>query len=353
MWAVENQTPFADNHGWVRDRTGAEVWLVAVRGSFLFHPDGTTSLAEVQLPPCLAPEYRGTPGRSSLLYDTDLPLTKPATDVLIHGHAYAPAGQPTTEVDVTMRVGPVSKTLRVFGDRSWDMGVIGMAMTTPHAFQRMPVVYERAFGGADRSSPDPSRHAWERRNPVGVGFGLTEESLVGRPVPNIEDPRSLIGSWRDRPRPAGFGPIAADWMPRVKWAGRYDEKWERERLPLVPDDFDDRFYCCAPADQQVAGGLKGGEPVELYNLTPEGVCRFHLPRVALGFDTHFSTGERVRHRPQLHSVILEPDLRRVQMVWHAHLPCHPKVLKLQRTVVTQKKVLAWASNGVSDEAGAS
>jgi len=29
MWQVENQTPFAVERGSVRDRSGAEVWLVA------------------------------------------------------------------------------------------------------------------------------------------------------------------------------------------------------------------------------------------------------------------------------------------------------------------------------------
>ena len=27
MWKVDNRTPFAAEHGWVRDRNGAEGWL--------------------------------------------------------------------------------------------------------------------------------------------------------------------------------------------------------------------------------------------------------------------------------------------------------------------------------------
>src|SRR5207302_3596070 len=55
--------------------------------------------------------------------------------------------------------------------------------------------------------------------------------LSGQRVPNVEYPKSLI-SWK-QPRPAGFGPIARDWVPRVEFAGTYDEKWEQERLPLL------------------------------------------------------------------------------------------------------------------------
>jgi hypothetical protein len=78
--------------------------------------------------------------------------------------------------------------------------------------------------------------------------------------------------------------------------------------------------------------------VELYNLTPSGALRFALPRVVLGFETHFGD-ETVRHRAQLHTVILEPDVPRVLLVWQTALPCHPKVLKLTQTTVARKKVV--------------
>ena len=35
-------------------------------------------------------------------------------------------------------------------------------------------------------------------------------------------------------------------------------------------------------------------------------------------------------------MILEPDFPRVSLVWHSALPCHFKVQKLERTVVTLK-----------------
>jgi hypothetical protein len=339
MWNVNNLTPFSDGHAFVRDRDGAEVWLVAVRGTFAIDPDGSTRPAERQEEVCLVPQYRGEPGKSSLLYDTDLPHLKPTTDVLLHGHAYAPGGHPAAQVDVSMKVGPISKTLRVTGDRVWRQGALAPTMADPQPFMQMPIVYERAYGGANLTGVDPREHDWDRRNPIGTGFAVKAEHLVGQRVPNIEDPRDSGLFWRRRPSPAGFGPIASDWMPRVRWAGTYGEKWEEERLPLLPEDFDDRFYLCAPEDQRAPQPLKGGEEVELHNLTPAGLLRFRLPRVALGFSTRFSTGERIRHRGVLHTVILEPDFPRVLMVWHTSLPCHPKVLKLEETTITLKRIL--------------
>ena len=95
----------------------------------------------------------------------------------------------------------------------------------------------------------------------------------------------------------------------------------------MPDDLDDRFYLAAPADQQPPAHLKGGETVELMNLTPAGYLRFQLPRVFLGFETYFYSKEVVRHRPTLHTVILEPDVPQVTMVWNTVLQCHAKALE--------------------------
>lgn len=337
MWSVSNLTPFADEHTWVRDRDGAEVWLIAVRGTFLINPDGSTSVATKQDAACLTPRYRAQPGESSLLYDTDLPHLKPTTDVILHGHAYSPEGRAATRLSVSMKVADLEKTLCVFGDRVWEKRILGLGLSSPQPFEKMPLTYERAYGGGDRKAGDPRMRIWDERNPVGTGFALEPEGLKGVQAPNIEDVRALISSWDQRPRPSGFGPIAPHWLPRRKWGGTYDERWQKERLPLLPDDFDDRFYQCAPEDQQIS--LIGGEPVELRNLTPGGLLRFTLPRVVLGFETYFSTGERIVHHANLHTVILEPDVPRVLLVWHTHLPCHPKVLKLERTLIWQKRSL--------------
>jgi hypothetical protein len=230
----------------------------------------------------------------------------------------------------------MEKVLRVFGDRVW--GALRSSPPTP--FETMPIVYERAFGGVDLRSEHPERD-WDWRNPVGRGFALSLENAQGLPLPNVEDPRRLVTAWNHRPPPAGFGPIAGHWQPRVASAGTYDDRWVESRKPLLPDDFDDRYFQCAPADQQTPAFLRGGEPVTLYNLTPGGgVLSFRLPRIFLGFETEFYDGSREIHRTRnLHSVIIEPDLPRGSLVWHSALPCHFKVQKLERTIVTLKAEL--------------
>jgi len=336
MWSITNNTPFAAERAWVRDKNGAEVWLVAVRGTFLIGPDGTMQLAEEQSEVCLPPKYRGDPAETSLLYESDLVHKKLSTDVLLDGHAYAPEGTPTTQVDVTLKVANIDKTVRVIGDRVWQGTKLGLVLSKPEPFTKMPLIYERAFGGTDQLAKNPEDHDWERRNPVGVGFAKQKAHLVGKPAPNLEDPSALINHWKSRPKPIGFGPIAGHWTPRIDYAGTYDEKWEKNTQPLLPEDFDERFHQSAPEDQQVPF-LKGGELVELCNLTPDGILRFRLPRVTLGFETVFDNADNERHRSFLHTVLLEPDVPQVTMVWHTHLPCHHKVLKLSDTDIFLKQ----------------
>lgn len=331
MWALDNRTAFAANRSWVRDREGGEIWLVAVKGTFYISPDGSTRVAEEQPEVQLAPKYSGEPGKSSILYESDLPRTKVTTDIIVNGHAYAPGGELVKVVNVSFRVGNLVKKLRVTGNRKWrGFGFIAWK-TRCQPFAKMPITYERAYGGADPKSKKPT---WDTKNPVGTGYAKGRSHLIGQSVPNIH---SVGGSVT----PAGFGVVAGHWTPRVNLAGTCDGQWETERAPLLPKDFDDRFYQCAPRDQQTDRFLKGGEEVQLINLTPNGSLAFRLPRIILGFETHFGEAP-VRHRANLHTVIMEPDFPRVILVWHTALPCHPKVTKLRKTTIIEKRLVPLA-----------
>lgn len=338
MWQLDNRTPFSAERTWVRDKDGAEIWLVAVKCTFDIKPDGTTEIAKEQPPVTMAPEYIDpeNPAKSSLKYDMDLVRTKTTTDIIVLGHAYAPQGKPVTEMDVGFRVGPIIKHLHITGDRVWQ----GKSPSKPAPFTKMPLIYERSFGGFDPETRASEMPKWDERNPLGTGFALKASGIDGIPLPNIEYPDQLIRHWDDRPQPAGFGAIGAHWQPRVGLTGTYDDQWQQDRFPLLPEDFNDKHYQCAPIDQQAPQFLSGGEQVALINLTPDGKLYFNLPRVPLGFETFFYTGERQLHdKARLHTVIIEPDFPRVSLVWHSALPCHPKVLKLKETRIIQKKLL--------------
>lgn len=338
MWALNNTTPFAAERTWVRDARGVEIWLVVVKGTFRIESDGTQTLEDEQEEVARVPLFSGEPGLSSLLCESDFVHTKARTDVLLRGHAHSPGGVPADHVDVRLKVADIDKRLHVVGDRQIRAGVLGMGvdLSDPEPFQKMPITYERAFGGTDQLDEDPQQHAWEPYNPVGVGFATDKEHVIETAAPNVEDPQDPYTDWQQG-TPAGFGPIARHWAPRVGLAGTYDEAWQRSRNPLLPADFDERFYQCAPHDQQAAGFLKGGERVELENLTPEGLLTFHLPRLNFGLTTRFADGAAADHRAVLHSLVILPDERRFEMTWHSQLECHHKVNKLKLTELSMKR----------------
>lgn len=317
MWMLDNQTAYGAERNWIRERDGAHRWLVAVRATFDIGPGGVLKLADEQKPPVLAPEYFGEPGRSSLKCDSDLLGVKATTDILVHAHAHAPNGRLATHVVVRLRVGGLDKALVVHGDRRYrtarEKGVLGVTSSAP--FESRPIHYEWAFGGSDTESPDTQKHRHDSRNPLGKGVAVDAARLEGRPAHCIEYPQgdpAKVG-------PAGFGPIDSFWSPRLERAGTYDAKWERARRPLLPEDYDERFVQCAPADQLPERPLRGGERVELTNLTPEGLVRLELPKLDFVFTTRVA-GRREVHGATLATVLLEPEEKRLAMVWQTSLP---------------------------------
>ena len=309
--------------------------MVAVRATFDIAADGRVTPAEVQEPVSRSAEYPDKPGSTGPLYDVDLVRVKNATDILLNGHAYAPPGRPVPEREVRLTVGSVSKSLVVYGDRLWEKRMLRRVPSAPVLFERLPIVYERAFGGCRRDASDSATEAFPP-NPIGVGYNAETSPTQAR-LPNVIDPGAPpIRSVADTTVPAGFGAIDCAWEPRRSLAGAYDDVWLATRSPLVPNDFDERFFNCAPVDQQADGYLRGGERVELTNLSATNQLVFELPRVRLGFDTRIA-GRLHHHRASLHTVLIEPDRERLVMVWHTSLRCHDAVYQLERTTVFEKE----------------
>lgn len=327
MLQIKNPTRFAATLFSSPDAGGVETLFAVVKGTFTLGP--RTEEAEQQVPVLMADRFRGDPLKTSIAEPGDVSLAKPGTDVLLFGHAYGPGGRPATRAEVALRVGPVEKRVVVFGDRRWG-GTVLARISAPEPFQKMPLVWERAFGGTETPSGNGSRADGEDRNPVGTGFRsrVSGRKLEDVLLPNLEDPARLISSPGDRPPPAGFGAIAPHWRPRPKYAGTYDDAWLKSRAPYLPDDFDPRFLMVAPEDQQVPGYLKGGEPVEIAGATPSGVLRCHLPARRVEVVFRLDSGEE-RRPANLDTVVFRPDESRLVLVWRAALPCDKRLLKVR------------------------
>ena len=335
--SVINHTPYKADSIWGRDKEGVHEWIVAVKGTFDIKPNGSTVLAEEQLDPFFIPEYHGEDGQSSVRYDTDLTAMKPTTDVLLNATAFAPNGRPSTNFLVSFRVGPVHKTIRALGNRWWEPTMFGSRPSAMQPVTEVPIVYERAYGGFDQTDPDPRGQIMDTRNPVGCGVAADADNRIAKPVHNFEYPKGNV----KKTGPAGFGAIDSFWSPRRELQGTYDQTWQENRLPLLPENWDTRSLQCAPIDQQPSSYLRGGEFVELINLTPGGVLRFNLPKANLTFSTRFKTLAGIQakeHQGRLTTLIIEPDHLRVIMVWMSTLTCRTDVDYLEETVVREKLI---------------
>lgn len=330
MLQLKNPSPAMAAITVLPDADGVDTLFTIVKATFTL--SRAPKLLEEQLPIRIADEHHGAPPLSSIRAPGDAGLTKPGTDVVLIGSACARGLRPVPQLDVALRVGPAAKVARVFGDRQWSTAGAGAVMSHPEPFVRMPLTWERAFGGVDQTERGPQA---EPRNPVGVGFRARSRSigLHGQRVPNVEDPSALIAAPDDRPAPCGFAPVAPSWQPRLGFAGTYDDTWQTSRAPYLPRDFDSRFFHFAPPGLCVPGYLHGGEPLQLRGVLEEGELDTELPAITVTV-RHVLDGESCIRAAALESVIIEPDRRRFALVWRSALPCDKKVLKVREVEPT-------------------
>lgn len=326
--ALDNTTPYAFEPLHLTNEAGRPVLVPCVKSTWDITPSGLT-LSPEQAAVSIAGEPYGKPETSSYRYEPECLLPKPATDVVLVGSAVAPRAG-TTEVLVALQAGPLRKGVRVLGDRVFFRSVLAVGMTRPLAFERIPLRWERAFGGWDRTSPDERKHACEHRNPVGVGFRPSGRFEEGLRCPNLEDPARPFKGWGDRPAPAGFGFVSPSWEPRRSLGGTCDERWAKERAPLLPFDFTRRFLSSASPGLTAPGYLRGDEQVVVAGVTadPRGVA-FGLPGIPPPTVTVVRDGMRDRLvETRLDTVIVDTDAGKVFMLWKGELALRREPLEV-------------------------
>lgn len=202
-------------------------------------------------------------GKDAIL---DMGMPKIRGEVLVSGACYTPVGKPHPACSVNLKIGKINKTLNVFGNRFWNS--LG-GISHPEPFTTMPLTWQNAFGGEGYDF-----------NPSGKGLApiITENGDKIHYLPNIEDPRTQIGSPNDKPLPAGFGPLDITWKQRSSKVGTYDQKWLETRFPGYAEDMDSTFLNTAPDDQWLDGFFTGNEVFTLEHMHPdEPVLTGQLP----------------------------------------------------------------------------
>lgn len=325
MLYLKNDTPFVSEMFVLASPRGIDTLSVFVKATFDLLANAA-GIAAKQQPLITQDTYRGEPGESSLKYPLEVHPEKPGTDVIVAGEACAPEGRMVTELNVGLSVAGRVRVLKVFGDRAWDGGLIFARPGKPKPFNRMPLIYERAFGGTQKTGAPADETQCEARNPVGKGFSgkSGERDLIKIGVPNIEDPQNLMKGLSGKPRPAGWGAIAPHWQPRASFAGTCDEKWQKTRAPFLPEDCDPRYFHAASPDLIFSDYLKGGEPVIIVNMSPQGKQTFRLPACEPKIEVNI-TGRFDTATPRLETVFLEPTDERISLTWRASATSGKKI----------------------------
>lgn len=310
-----NFTPFAVELGFCQDIDGADVAVAVLKATYRFTPGGRLSPAakEALLPVFKTDVFYGEPDGSSLRYATDLVPEKPGTDVAINGHAY---GFQQRHVQASFEMGDLRKTVEASGRRAWSTFGGKPQMTNAVPFEKVALRYEEAFGGSDVDAGE-NRIVFPE-NPVGVGFLAQPRDRAL--LPRLEDPAHPVRTVADRPPPASFGFIPCGWRQRARWAGTFDEAWERSRRPLFPADFDGRFFNAVPQDQVLRRKLAGGEVLVLQNVHRDAQrIRLEMPRTR--FTAAFHARTLIQKVPmEADTLLVEPDEDRLAVSFRASYP---------------------------------
>ncbi|MFV8755108.1 DUF2169 domain-containing protein [Nannocystaceae bacterium ST9] len=342
-------------------REGAFIFGVVCKRTYRV-VGGACSIDPEQVPLVEAPIYSADDG--ILEHDADVVLQREQCDVIVLGHAYAPGRR---SFEIRVRAGELIRDLVAFGDRQLEPVGAGVRFTSPAGFEKLPLRWENAYGGVDMVTRevigDPFAEAAEEeriphdprfglygypRNPVGKGYLIepSPEAIAACRLPNFEDPRQLLTPdtvvrwdfmrWPTAPIVAATGWLAHNYFPRIVQLGMPPAPYNDAELQ--PEHFFEvaagivepktvahmttmRDRIDPSAVQQSALGMRIADldpaaPVELVNLHPQYPSwRFRLPNEVPQLAYRLPGRDVERLRPRIRTLLLEPDLDRVTLVW--------------------------------------
>ena len=306
--------------GW--SRKGERQMTLVFKAGFAFDAKGT--LTPLATPAAIeeTDRYFGEPGRSSLAAAGETVPFKQGSELLLCGTAHPPKADATvTEVAIGLRGANDrfwEKTLRVFGPRCWEKGLLGISFSKPAPLSPLPLRYEHAYGGCDPNHDD-TRYT---QNPAGVGYSDKGWRVGGMALPQIELGPKFISSPTQRVTPAGFGPLAPFWEPRSQTFENLDHEALAWGGCPYPADAPAQMYNAAPLDQRFDQPFQGEETLRLKGLVdgaPRDGLLLNLPR--LNPDLKLVRGKRVESlQPLCDTLVIDTDACQLSLVWRVGIP---------------------------------
>jgi len=349
-----------------RDPDGRFILAVLLKITYAIMPDGRLEPAGKQIP--LVMELEDHPDIKCLLVqDSDIYPFKPATDVVIKGHAY---GGGRTIFEAAVRAHRNEKRILVIGDRRCALNSRGAPVfSDPEPVDKVPLTYVHAYGGRDKGAekkygnpflelhPGVDRRHCDMdmaspflypRNPCGRGYLIeTEKEAVELvELPNLEDPSDPLTpeklpvfdhqQWIRMPLPQATDWYDYSWFPRISYTGIVPYFEPEGAIPaevkrgLAPSwitterapDAQGAFLMTNGASPGlVVPYLKGGEEILLGNMHPRlEALRIRLPIKPPRLFTDGRNGKMNSTEPVMHTVLIEPDEDRVSILWRGSAP---------------------------------
>jgi len=317
----------------MKDRFG----MIVAKVSYNFDNQGNVKIDTQEPFPIFGNDEKTELG---LLPRDDFPRKDSIFEVILLGSAFAPKGKPIESMTVSLTVGKHKRKLVVFGDREWirekDSDKDKALISKSKPFTRMPLTYEKAFGGScevflDKDSAvtvaDPINRAGRGFDFESIAKGISEQfyTAKGYPIfdetrclPNVEHPDQLIKKWDDVPTPACWATVPMDTGIHAKRSMDISNININQENPL-DSDFpkslpltEGAFHRASP--EWIIDVPENGARVILEGLTPEDILKFVLPQLRIFVD--YIVGERNGVRelaPQM--LVLLPDEKRFYVVY--------------------------------------
>ena len=314
------------------DDEGPRMGMLVAKATFQFDQHGATEL-DTQDPFMLFATEEDT--ELGQLPSDAVQRRDQVFEVVVLGAAYPEGTGAVESMTVKLSVGDVTHTMRVTGDREWRNGS-NPSITAPDPFVRMPLVYERTFGGTCPARMDNDT-VIDIRDPVnhhGRGFDAEflakhiGESLQApegfpsmeyvRQLPNLEHPEHLIEAWDDAPEPYCWATVPQDIaFTQTRFLHYVERKVELDQIPGEEDEYSREvsnhvFHRAHPDWITTLPGPRA--LVTMSGMSPHGELSFTIPKLRVIAD--YVLGDRTGTRelaPQL--MVLLPEQLRFYIVF--------------------------------------
>jgi hypothetical protein len=375
---LELAPPETPTQQFAQAKPGGERTLgMLLKRTYAIRPDGDCEPVddEQQEPICDGEIPYGdveAPLVSAVLQGDDTLAFKEETDLVVQGSAYA-YREGVRQTTAGVRFGDLEREIVVFGDRIGEWHPVGgPRFSDPEPFEKIPVVYDLAYGGLDITASarygHPAAVAMSSvrpdtmldvnspyhypRNPAGTGFliSLDRDSFADLAVPNFEyafDPltpeRLAVGEpkrWINAPLPAGMDWQSAAWFPRTGYLGftRTHELldaqvaevalgWAADNLLDIPSMLTtlDRMprleFAQSASPGMTVRELPRDAELEFWNMHPDSpLRRVRLPDEVPRVKVALNAGKMVELDTQLNTIVVRTDHDRLVVVWCARTP---------------------------------